>query len=749
MQNATMATTPSVSFAGSEQAGPLGSTIVPQATAQASGPASGRQPSRHDILARMLKPRSVAVIGASAQFSKVNGRPLKHLLEKGYGGKIYPINPKYTELGGLVCYPDIGSLPEPPDLAVIAVPAKDVAASLRALGDAGGRAAVVFSSGFGELGEAGLAQEHHLRDIAREYGMVLCGPNCLGFINAYENVYATFSQYADGPTNSGPIGFVTQSGAFGTAIAALVRQRGLGLGYFINTGNEADASFSELMSVVVEDPRVRVAAGYLEGIRDGQALVALARRCHELGKPLVLTKVGRTASGARAAASHTGSLAVEDALFDAVARQYGVLRARNEEQMLDMLQALAGCDVPAGNGLGIVTQSGGAGVMMTDRAEEIGLAVPVLQAATSAALQAVMPAYGSSGNPVDITGQFVAQPELLRESVLILLDDPNVHIGVVWLQLMTAHVDTLVDIFTQIRRQAKKPFIVCWVAAPPGAAERLREQGIVMFGAGERAVEAASALTRYGAMRRAHQADAAPEQTGLSIRLPYGDGPLPTLDAVALLGQAGVPMAPVELATTPDQAVQAWRRFAGPVALKVESPDILHKTDVGGVRLGLDGEEAIRAAYSALLADCKRARPDADVTGVIVQPMSTGDVELVIGVKRDPVFGVMVMVGYGGILLEVLRDVAFRRAPFSAREARAMLDELRMRPVLDGVRGRPPVDVDRICDMLSRLSQWAAAVAGQLHELDLNPVLAGPGGPVGVDSVVVLRTETQQLQEPH
>ncbi|MCC2596165.1 acetate--CoA ligase family protein [Pusillimonas sp. MFBS29] len=701
--------------------------------------------SRHDVLARMLQPQSVAVIGASAQFSKINGRPLKHLLEKGYQGRIYPVNPKYSELGGLSCYPDAASLPEPPDLAVIAVPAKDVPASLRELGMAGGRAAVVFSSGFGEIGAEGLEQEQLLRTIAQEYDMVLCGPNCLGFINAHENVYATFSQYADGPTNSGPIGFVTQSGAFGTAIAALVRQRGLGLGYFINTGNEADAGFSELMSIVVEDPRTRVVAGYLEGIKDVEALARLTRRCHELGKPLVLTKVGRTASGVRAAASHTGSLAVEDALFDSVLRQYGVLRARNEEQMLDMLEALAGCDVPAGRGLGIITQSGGAGVMMTDRAEEIGLDVPVLQPSTSTALQAVMPAYGSSGNPVDITGQFVAQPELLSESVSILLDDPGVDIGIVWLQLMTMHVDMLVDIFGRIREQAKKPFIVCWVAAPPGTAERLREKGIVMFGAGERAVDAVAALARYGQMQRAHAAARADAPVPLPIKLPFADGPLPTLDAVALLEQAGVPMAPVALAASADDAVQAWKRFGKPVALKIESPDILHKTDVGGVVLGLDSEADIRKGYQALLDACMQARPDAAITGIVVQPMSAGHVELVIGVKRDPVFGVMVMVGYGGILLEVLRDVAFRRAPFSVGEARTMLDELRMRPVLDGVRGRPPIDVDRLCMMLSRLSLWAVSVENQLQELDLNPVLAGPEGPVGVDSVVVLRTETQQI----
>jgi len=702
---------------------------------------SAGQPSRHEILARMIRPRSVAVVGASAQFAKVNGRPLKHLLEKGYQGEIYPVNPKYKEIGGRTCYPDAASLPEAPDLAVVAVPAQDVAASLEALGRRGTRAAVVFSSGFGETGAAGQAEEDHLREIARRYGMVLCGPNCLGFVNAFEHVYATFSQYADGPVNDGPIGFVTQSGAFGTAIAALVRQRGLGLGYFINTGNEADATFSELMSVVVEDPRVRVAAGYLEGIRDGQALVDLARKCHELGKPLVLAKVGRTASGARAAASHTGSLAVEDALFDAVTRQYGVLRARNEEQMLDMLEALAGCGLPEGNGLGIATQSGGAGVMMADRAEEVGLAVPRLGEATQQALAKVMPAFGASGNPVDVTGQFVAEPGLLRESVLALLEDPDIHIGIVWLQLMTAYADTLVELFAELKAKARKPFLVCWVAAPEGVAARLREHGIVMYGAGERAVEAAAALARYAAMRRAHQARRAlPVPSGRDAALGVADGLVPTVEAVRRLAEAGVPMAPVALATTADEAVAAWRRLDRPVVLKIESPDIAHKTDVGGVILNLGDEAAVRAAFDTLISRCRANRPEARLLGAIVQPMARGDIELVIGVKRDPVFGMMVMVGCGGIFLEILKDVAFRQAPFDPAEARAMLDELRMRPLLDGARGRAPVDIDRLCRLLADLSRWAAGVSGELAELDLNPLLIGPDGPVGVDCVMVVRT---------
>ncbi len=695
-----------------------------------------------DAINGLIHPKSIAVIGASSDLSKINGRPLKHLIEKGYKGRILPVNPKYSQIEGLTCYPTIASLPEAADLAIVAVPASEVLKSIDALGRRGIRATVIFSSGFGETGPQGLAMEHALSECARSHGMVLCGPHCLGFVNAFENVYATFSQYADGETGPGPIAFVTQSGAFGTAIAALARQRGLGLGYFINTGNQADLDFSELMLSVIEDQRIRVAAGYLEGLDDGPSLIRLAKRCLELNKPLVLTKVGRMASGQRAAASHTGALAVADAVFDAVIRQYGVLRARNEEQMLDMLEALSQERVALGNGLGIVTQSGGAGVMMADRAEEVGLVMPELTPATQSRLAKVMPTFGAAGNPVDVTGQFVARPELLRESVVALLDDPNVHIGIVWLQLMTAHIDTLVRIFTEIRDRTSKPFFVCWVAAPNEALQRLRAQGLVVFTAGERAVEAAAALARHHAFRRkagAHQPLAALATPALPEGL--ADGVQASVEAAEWLRAVGVPMAAVALAHDEDEAVAFWRATGAPVALKIESPDITHKTEIGGVLLKLDDEAAVRRGYQTLMQRAASALPQARLHGVLVQAMTQGHLELVVGVQRDPVFGMVVMVGLGGVLVEVLKDVVFRHAPFNADEAEQMLLELRMTALLDGVRGQPAVDRGAIARMLADLSRWAAAMQPVLAELDLNPVLVGPTGPVAVDCVMVLRDQ--------
>lgn len=455
----------------------------------------------------------------------------------------------------------------------------------------------------------------------------------------------------------------------------------------------------------------------------------------------MLTKVGRMASGQRAAASHTGSLAVADTVFDAVIRQYGVLRARNEEQMLDMLQALSQPRRSSGMGLGIVTQSGGAGVMMADRAEEMGLSVPVLSATTSATIARVMPAFGAADNPVDVTGQFVTKPELLSESVVALLDDPSIHIGIVWLQLMTAHVDKLVSIFCEIRDRTHKPFFVCWVAAPRVAVQRLREEGIVVFRAGEQAVEAAAALARYDAFHRAH----VQRQTlrrGSEPVLPgvVADGVQPSVQATQWLRDAGVPVAMVSLARDEDEAVSQWRATEGAVALKIESPDITHKTEVGGVMLKLNDETSVRAAFRELMQRARTALPQARLDGVLVQGMAGGHVELVVGAQRDPVFGVVIMVGLGGVLVEVLKDVAFRHAPFDVDEGLAMLEELRMSAVLDGVRGQPGVDRVEVARMLAGLSQWAAAMEPRLAELDLNPVMVGANGPLAVDCVMVFKT---------
>src|SRR5258706_2242671 len=599
-------------------------------------------------LRALLNPASIAIIGASSDFSKVNGRPLKHLLDKGYAGRIYPVNPKYAAINGLACFPAVADIPGPVDLAIVAVPAKFVAAVLRELGRHRVGAVIVFSSGLGELGEAGRVLESEAGAVAREYGMRLCGPNCLGLINAFERVIATFGQYADGPVPPGPVGFVTQSGAFGTAIAALARRRELGLGYFVNTGNESDVTFAQGMPEVVAAPRIRVGAGYIEGLRDGAELIELAQSALAAGKPLVLTKVGGSDSGARAAASHTGSLAGADVVFDGVIRQHGIIRARNEEHMLDIVEGFTYCGLPQGNGLGIITQSGGAGVLMADRAEELGMRVPVLGATTQDALRATIPGFGACGNPVDVTGQFVADPALLRESVKIVMADPQVHIGIIWLQLMDAYVDTLITIFEEIQAQVRKPFVVCWVAASDKALHALRSRGIAVMRGAEPAVDAVAALASYAAMLRRWQAERAVLPVP-ALNLAAHSGPGSTLEGAPLLQSCGVALARSELARTASDAVGCAARIGYPVALKIESRDIPHKTEAGGVALGLADADAVTAAFARVTANAALYNADAAIDGVIIQQMAGSGVDMVIGLQQDPVFGTIVMAGLGGI----------------------------------------------------------------------------------------------------
>jgi acyl-CoA synthetase (NDP forming) len=693
-----------------------------------------------NALQRMLSPKSIAIVGVSSDFNKLNGRPFKFLLDKGYAGTIYPVNPKYDSIEGIKCYASIADLPEPADLAVVAVPAKFVLETVRQLGVANVPSAVIFSSGFGEMGAEGKALEEEVAQAARDGGVRICGPNGLGLINAFEGVMATFSQYADADTPAGPVGFVTQSGAFGTAIAALARRRNLGFGLFLNTGNEADVDFVTGMSAVLDDPRITVGAGYIEGLKDGNGLAALAEQAMADEKPLVVTKVGRFGAGARAAASHTGSLAGEDAIFDGVVRQLGLVRARNEENMLDMVQAFAHTALPAGRGIGIVTQSGGAGVLMADRAEELGLEVPRLSAETTAVLEAAIPAFGATGNPVDVTGQFLADPKILLDSVNAVLEDPSVDIAVVWLQLMEGYVDLLIDIFRDIKATAKKPFIVCWVAASDAALARMSELGIATMRGADPTIEAISGLVQYREARDAWRTDHDARQNPLlpSIDLPRGSGVAPTVAAAKALIAADIPLTRHTLCRTVEEACVAAKAIGYPVAMKIESLDLPHKTEAGGVMLGLADEPGLCAAYHQIIGNAAAFDANANIDGVIVQEMAKGTLEIVVGLKHDPVFGSVVMAGIGGVFVEVLRDVVFRRAPVTQMQALEMLNSLNGAVMLDGVRGSPPVDKGALADLIAAVSRFGASASGRIQELDLNPVLAGPEGATVVDWLMVM-----------
>jgi acetyltransferase len=702
-------------------------------------------------LERLFRPRAIAIIGASEDFSKINGRPLKFLLDKGYPGRIFPVNPKYATLAGLPCYPSVAAIPEPVDLAIVAVPARAVP---DAVADCVARqvaAAVVFSSGFGEMGDEGRRLEAQVVEAARRGGLRLLGPNTVGFMNTFDHVMATFSQAGDGPTPPGPAAFLTQSGAFGTAMVGLGRRHGLAFGYFVNSGNEADLTFAELLGWIVDDPQVRVLAGYIEGLRDGRRLLAVADRALEAGKPLVIAKVGRSAAGARAAVSHTGALAGQDRVYADVFRQKGILRPRDEEGLLDLVSAFALAPLPAGPGLGLVTHSGGAGVLMADRAEELGLAVPELHAETQAALRQVVPAFGAVRNPVDITAQFIAEPALLRAALETVLADPGIDAAIFYLGLMERHADQVVANLRAVREQTAKPLLVAWVAAPEAAQVALRASGICVLPTATRAVDAVHGLAQFAAARRRRLARAAdpaspPTAAGAIERArrtaeATGSTILGTPQAFELLAAYGVRVPRARLVTSPDEAAAAVEALGGPAALKIESPAIAHKTEADAIRLGVRDAAGARRAFEEIVTSARRHAPAAPIHGVLVQEMVPGGVEVALGFHRDAQFGPVVMVGLGGVLVEVLQDVAFGAAPLTRDEAEEMVRGLRGVRALAAFRGRPPADQDALVDALLAVSRLAADGEDTLAELDVNPLLVLPRGrgAIAVDALVGVR----------
>jgi acyl-CoA synthetase (NDP forming) len=715
-------------------------------------------------LDQLLRPRSIAILGASEDFVKINGRPVKFLLDKGYPGRILPVNPKYDAIAGLRCYPSIAAIPEPVDLAIVAVPAAAVKDGLEQCVARGVGAAVVFSSGFGEMGEAGQEMERGIAELARRSGLRLCGPNTLGFMNTFERVMATFSQAGEGETPPGPVGFVTQSGAFGTAIFAQARERGLPLGYFVNSGNEADVDFGDLLGYVLEDERIRVAAGYIEGLRDGRKVLDAAERALELGKPIVMVKVARSSAGARAAASHTGSLAGTDRVYEGVFRQAGIVRARNDEHLLDLVSAFVHARLPEGRAVAIVTQSGGAGVLMADRCEELGLTVPELTEPTRQALREVVPAFGAVKNPVDITAQFIADPQLLARALELVLADPRVDAAVFYLGLMERAAPKIARDLATIAGRSPKPLVVAWTGAPEAGLRALREAGVCVLPSATRAIDAVHGLVAFAGRRRRFEAEragrapsppsrravdararaAVPDESPVRALLAAAAGGTRTVlgadDAFTLLERYRVRCARWRLAETAEDAVAAALAFGVPVALKVESPAILHKTDAGALRLGVSGPGEVRRAFAAVIESARRQHPEAEIRGVLVQEMVTGGTEIIVGLHQDGQFGPVVMVGLGGIFVEVLEDVAFRAVPLTRGDAVDMLGSLRGARVLEGARRRPAADVDALVDALLAVSRLGADAGPSVVEAEVNPLLVLPRGQgvVALDAAVVL-----------
>jgi acetyltransferase len=689
-------------------------------------------------LAPFFAPRSVAVVGASRNPAKVGGSVLANLRAAGFEGRIVPVNPAAGSVQGLPAVPSLRAAEAPVDLAVIAVPAPAVLAALEDCAAADVKAAVVITAGFREAGEAGRAREAALRAWRAGRPLRLIGPNCLGWIRPSRRLNATF---AAGMPLPGGIAFVSHSGALAAAILDWARDRRLGFSFFASLGNQADLNESDLLLAAADDGETRVVAAYIEGVADGrrfvEALGATAAR-----KPVVLLKGGRSAGGARAVASHTGALAGSDAAFDAAVRHAGAVRVRSVEELFDLARCLATQPLPRGRRLLVVTNGGGMGIVATDAAQEAMLEVAPLAPAVQARLAAELPTTASLANPVDLVGD--ADAARYDHALRAVGPDGGVDLALV---IMTAQAASDAAAVARAILGATRGWPIPVAAAFVGGARvapgarTLEEAGLPCYAFPEPAVTALAGLALV-AERRGQRGEPPPSGppadriASLRAGLAHGarrPGTLGLGELEPLLRAYGIPLLPTLKAATPAAAGEAAQRVGFPVALKVASPDIAHKTEVGGVRLDLRSAAEVTAAAEAMLAGVRAARPGATVRGFTVQAMAAPGKELLVGALRDPQFGPLVMVGLGGVYVEILRDTATRLAPLGPGDAARMLDELRAAPLLRGVRGEPPVARDAVVDAITRLARLAADCP-ELEELELNPLVARPDGAVAVDA---------------
>jgi acyl-CoA synthetase (NDP forming) len=685
-----------------------------------------------------LDPQSIAVIGASDDPSRIGGRTIHNLKRGGFAGPVYPINPGRETVQGLPAFPTISAVPGAVDCAVIALPGDAVLPAVEECAAKGVGAVVIFSAGFNEAGAEGVARQQQLSAIIERTGMRVIGPNCLGAFNSRNGAWLSFTTLFQERIEGAAIGMISQSGGSSAHILKLAQARGLAVGTFITTGNEADVEFGEGLLALAEDPQTSIILAYIEGVRDRETLIAGLQAARRERKPVIMLKVGRTSAGAQAAASHTASMAGEDRVYDSLFRSHGVYRAHSTEELLDVACAAAQvASLPAGDRLGVVTISGGMGAQIADAASDAGLTLPDPAADTQSRLKALCPP-GSPLNPVDITAQLSTDPHLLANSLRLLLESGGYDALLAFFGVY-ANVPALSDVFLADLKALRADFpdvpIVASIVCPPEEAQHYADAGYLVFEEPARAVRALAALRGFAAAFDRPDRTAPP--TAGAPRIAQGTR-FNEAGAKSLLRQAGIRSPAERTVTKIDEIAAAASAMNFPLALKIVSPDILHKTEVGGVVLGLTDAEAVADAAAAMLTRVDAAQPDATVDGFLLSEMAPAGVELILGTRRDPLFGPLVMVGLGGVTAELFQDVAIRLAPVGRDEASEMLRELRSFPLLDGWRGGPKADLDAAADAIVAVSALAAANADHVETIEINPLrlLEAGRGAIALDAVI-------------
>ena len=696
------------------------------------------------MLDSLFRPQSVAVIGASRDPAKLGHGILKNIIGSGYGGAIYPVNPKAEEILGHRCYPSVLDIPGELEQVVIAIPAPLVAQVLEESGQKGARAAVVITAGFREVGGKGRRMEHELVEIARKYDMRLLGPNCLGVINTFAPLNSSF---AAAMPSQGTIAFMSQSGALCAAVLDVALATEVGFSSFVSLGNKADLNEIDFIRAWLDDPNTRVIMAYLEGIAQGSRFMEVAHRATKK-LPIIAIKSGTTDAGARAVSSHTGTLAGSEQAYETAFKQAGIIRARSVEELFDFSIAFARQPLLRENSIAIVTNAGGPGIMCTDACEHAGLRLTSFDLRTCVRLRQSLPREASFLNPIDVLGD--AQADRYELALRAALRDSNVSGLIVLLtpQNVTPVGETARMIGEISTQEEEKPILACFMGGAttgPGV-KILNEYRVPNYPTPERAVGAMRAMLDQRLWQE--QPERRPKvfqvdrprvkelfaEVRSEGRLTIGD-----VEARAALEAYGIPVPRSQLAETPDEAVEIARHIGYPVVMKIASPEILHKTDIGGVRLNIRNEEEVQDSFDLLIYRTMRYMAEAEIWGCLVQEMITGGREVILGMNRDPQFGPLLMFGLGGIYVEVLRDVTFRLAPLSREEAQEMIQDIRSYPLLRGVRGQRAADIEGIIDTLLRISQLVTDFP-EVVELDINPLLVRDEGQgvVAIDMRLVL-----------
>jgi len=687
-----------------------------------------------------FNPQSVAIVGASRQKGKVGYEILINMVQAGYPGKIFPVNRKADEIEGLKCYPDLVSIGEVPDLVILVIPAKIVPAVMEECARIGTKAVVIITAGFKEIGKEGKALEDKIVHIAKEAGIRIIGPNCLGLIVPVNKVNASFGGDLPSP---GGIAYLSQSGALLAAILDMANANDIGFSKLVSIGNKADVNELDLIRAVSDDKDTKVIAGYLENIADGDAFVRQAEKISHI-KPILLMKSGGTSAGAQAASSHTGSLAGSETAYESAFERAGIIRCGSIKQQFDYAQAFSNQPLPAGPSVVVITNAGGPGIMAADAVERVGLTFAKLDEKTVEKLKSVLPPAANFYNPVDILGDALA--DRYSSALDIVIDDPNVDSILILLtpQAMTEADATAEAIVRISRAKPTKPVLACFlgVSKVEEGVKILRKGDIPQYDSPESAVETIKVMSEYVRWRsrpkrvvKLFPVNRRKVEHIIERHQRQGIREVGETESKEILEAYGFVTPKGSIATSAEQAANIASQLGFPVVLKIWSPDILHKSDVGGVRVGLKTEQEVKDAFDLMMYRIPKKQPDAHILGVLVQEMCSSGKEVILGMNRDPHFGPLMMFGMGGVMVEVLKDVSFYLAPLTADEARQMLMDTKTYKILKGVRGQEGVDIDKIAEGLQRLSQLVTEFP-QILEMDINPYVVGPIGttPIAVDA---------------